>query len=284
MTSIDCERARSLLQDPHEERLAQADRDALEAHVASCAACRQLRASERVLSELLQTRLQRPVAPAALRAKIAALASAVDEGPAPPPAAATVERAAPGTAATVHTAGRDHRRKLRWGLPAAMAVAAAALWVVLQPGPLAPVDPLVVEAVNDHLRVVYAERPLEVERGGMHQVRPWFTGRLDFAPVLNFDGDAEFELSGGSVGYFIDRKAAVFVFKHRLHTISLLEFRAAGLRWPSRGHAPDASPVQARRDGFNVLWWRDGDLGFALVSDAQTATLQRLSQRLTATR
>src|SRR6185369_13609046 len=89
-----------------------------------------------------------------------------------------------------------------------------------------------------HLRVLVSEHPLEIESGGMHQVKPWFTGRLDFAPVVPFLGDDEFPLQGGAVGYFLDRKAATFVYKRRLHTISLFVFRADGLSFPTRGQEP----------------------------------------------
>ena len=54
-----------------------------------------------------------------------------------------------------------------------------------------PNQELVTEAVNDHLRVLYAEHPVEIESGGIHQVKPWFSGRLDFAPALNFSGDGD---------------------------------------------------------------------------------------------
>ena len=46
-------------------------------------------------------------------------------------------------------------------------------------------------------------------------------------------GDDDFPLVGGSVGYFRDCKAAVFVFKRRLHTITLLVFPPEGLAWPN---------------------------------------------------
>src|SRR5438094_10601714 len=93
---------------------------------------------------------------------------------------------------------------------------------------------MVAEAVNDHLRLLSSQHPLDVESGGLHQVKPWFGGRLDFAPVVTFEGDADFPLKGGSVAYFRDRKAAVFVYARRLHPISLLVFRADSLPWPSR--------------------------------------------------
>jgi anti-sigma factor RsiW len=142
--------------------------------------------------------------------------------------------------------------------------------------------PLVGEAVTDHLRVLTSQNPLEIRSGGIHQVKPWFEGRLDFAPVVRFAGDDEFPLQGGSVGYFLDRKAAVFVFKRRLHVVTLLVFPAQGMPWPTRGLTAlgDARAYAAASRGFNVLLWREGDQGYALVSDVDTPELTRLALRL----
>jgi anti-sigma factor RsiW len=131
---------------------------------------------------------------------------------------------------------------------------------------------LVAEAVNDHLRVVQSSHPVEIESGGIHQVKPWFTGKLDFAPRVTFSGDDEFPLVGGSAGYFIDRKAAVMVFRHKLHTLTLLVLPRAGLPWP-------ASSTASSR-GFHLRFWQRDDLGFVLVSDASAATLASLGERL----
>jgi anti-sigma factor RsiW len=145
---------------------------------------------------------------------------------------------------------------------------------------------MVREVVNDYLRVVSSQHPLEVESGGLHQVKPWFEGRLDFAPVVAFEGDQDFPLKGGSVGYFLDRKAAVFVYGRRLHNIALLVFRAEGLPWPTQGLEPmgsaRASATVSR--GFNVLLWRAGELGYALVSDVDAQELHRLGTKLAAGR
>jgi anti-sigma factor RsiW len=141
---------------------------------------------------------------------------------------------------------------------------------------------LVDEGVNDHLRVVASAHPVEIESGGIHQVKPWFTGRLDFAPRVSFAGDDQFQLEGGSVGYFRDRKAAVFVWKVRLHTITLFVFRADGLPWATRGLervGPLSVDAQVSR-GFNVLLWRDGELGYCLVSDVNRADLDALALRI----
>jgi anti-sigma factor RsiW len=131
------------------------------------------------------------------------------------------------------------------------------------------------EAVNDHLRIASGHHRLEVEAGGIHQVKPWFAGKLDFAPVIAFGGDADFPLQGGAVEYFLDRQAAVFVYRRRLHTVSLLVFRADGLVWPTSGR-----PSTRTERGFSVLLWRAGELGYALVSDLEAGELSELAGRL----
>jgi anti-sigma factor RsiW len=104
---------------------------------------------------------------------------------------------------------------------------------------------LVTEAVNDHLRVLARGPDLDVRSGDMHQVRPWLTGRLDFAPVIPFAGDAEFPLRGGAVEYFLDRRAAVAIYGRRLHHRHLI----VALAMVCPGPRP-LLPANAR--GFNV--------------------------------
>jgi anti-sigma factor RsiW len=184
-------------------------------------------------------------------------------------------------------ASNPWRTPWRWVLaPFGSALAAAAIVVVVaRPAPVpAPEWSLADEAVSDHLRVVASPRPPEIESGGIHQVKPWFTGRVDFAPRVAFAGDDEFPLIGGSLGYVRDHKAAVFQFRHRLHSITLLVFPATGLPWPTAdvafAHLGHLSVAEASSRGFSVLLWRDGELGYALVSDVNRADLEALAQKI----
>ncbi len=156
----------------------------------------------------------------------------------------------------------------------AIAFVAVVLFVNRRTDRVSPDSPLVAEAVNDHLRVLYASQPLEIESGDIHQVKPWFEGRVDFAPVVPFDGDADFPLQGGSVAYYIDRKAAAFVYKRNLHPITLFVFQAHDLPWP-RGDR-----IASETRGFHVIVWRTGDLGYALVSDVAMSELTSLEHKL----
>jgi anti-sigma factor RsiW len=141
---------------------------------------------------------------------------------------------------------------------------------------------MVTEAVTNHLRVLSSQHPLDMESGNMHQVKPWFEGRLDFAPVVPFLGDQEFPLAGGAIGYFLDRKAAVFVFHRRLHAISLIVFPARTLSWSTRDLA-SVGAVRAHVSddrGFHVILWRQGEQGYAPISDVDRPELTQLAVKL----
>lgn len=153
-----------------------------------------------------------------------------------------------------------------FSLGAALAAAVAVL-VVREP---ASDSALVDEAVGDHLRIVSAPHPLDVEASDMHQVKPWFTGRLDFVPPVSFLGDDEFELRGGDLAVFQGHKAAAFVYQRRLHTISLLVFADSAAR-PRQ---------EATARGFHVISWTTGGFGMALVSDIAWEDLRLLETRL----
>ncbi|HXA98115.1 MAG TPA: zf-HC2 domain-containing protein [Candidatus Dormibacteraeota bacterium] len=254
-----CEDAQSLLLDAQRGRLAAEARARLDAHVRTCAACTHEVAAEQLLSEALEARLPQHAAPVALKRRLAA---------------AWPDPAAP---------ARPSIRGRRWLVPG-LAVAAMLLLALPLYYPRAGdrSTVMVAEAVNDHLRVLTSQHPLDIESGGMHQVKPWFEGRLDFAPVVRFLGDQDYPLQGGAIGYYLDRKAAVFVFHRRLHAISLLVFPAEGLPWPRgdlrRVGRADAY-VSASR-GFNLVLWRDGELGYALVSDVDAPELIGLAAKL----
>jgi anti-sigma factor (TIGR02949 family) len=209
--TMDCADARSRILDLARGRLDAAMATEVRAHLDACRDCAHLAEAESVLTEVLEQRLPQHAAPHALKRRLR------EQWPMP--------AARPGW----------HRRwrGLAWAATLALVVLLVAPigWdrVVRRPDREVATR-LVDEAVNDHLRVLFSQQPLEVRAGGIHQVRPWFAGRLDFAPVVRFAGDDEFPLQGGAIGYFVDRKAAVV--------------GAAGRR--SRLQRPAVAPGRAR--------------------------------------
>ncbi|MCL2450208.1 MAG: zf-HC2 domain-containing protein, partial [Polyangiaceae bacterium] len=227
-----CDDARPLLLDRQRATLDAAQRVLLEGHLADCAACRHEDAAERELSSAL-ARLPRPAAPPSLKRYL-----------------------------NSKWAPRRARRAAIARSIAAVALGAGLALLAVFVWRRASGDSAIVrEAVNDHLRVLYSLRPVEVESSNIHQVKPWFEGRLDFAPT-SFAGDDQYPLQGALVGYFVDRKAAVFVYKARLHVMTLFVMRADGMDWPLGAESPSAPASVAMKTmrGFHVLLWRHADL------------------------
>lgn len=163
------------------------------------------------------------------------------------------------------------RRPWRAWIPAfALGAATAAAVALLLVRPPATDVAVLDEIVGDHLRIVAAPRPLDVETNDMHNVKPWFTGKLDFVPPVNFVGDDEFHLRGGSLAVFQGHKAAAFVYQRRLHTITLLVYADAAAR----------KRAETTSRGFHVISWASGGFGMALVSDIGWDDLRQLEARL----
>jgi anti-sigma factor RsiW len=264
---MNCEDVQSQLHDFRKRRLDAGLQGEIRAHLESCVACASADRAEQALDGLLEQGLPRHAAPPALKRRLGRL----------------MVRPAPVTAP-------EHRALTRLTRFVAPALAAGLALVVgrelmqrssRQDGAFAS---LTSEAVNDHLRVLASQHPVEIASGGTHQVKPWFEGKLDFAPEVPALEDTELRLRGGSVGYVFDRKAAVLVYGLRQHLVTLLVFRPEGLAWPD-GSAGQVGPVRGRATsarGFNVVLWRGGELGYALVSDANAKELGELAVRLAA--
>ena len=256
-----CDEVRRQLLDAVRGRLDGNRQGEVAVHLERCPPCAAAAAGERALDEVLARELPRYAAPPSLKRRLALMA-----GP-----------------------GAPERRAARATRRAVPAIAAAAVLLLAVGGTLwwqrdraGAADPLTAELVNDHLRVLARERPVDVESRGSHEVKPWFEGRLDFAPVVPDPAVPELRLRGGAVGYVFDRKAAVVLYSLRLHAVTMFAFREEGLPSPGgRVSAPGAVRRRAVR-GFTVASWRAGDLGYALVSDVNPAELVDLATRFAA--
>lgn len=271
MNQLACEIAADYGREARRGRLGDAETQQWAAHLATCPACRDEHRREGALDAALG-RLPRPAAPEALTARLHALVATNAEQAKDAAELQAWRERRPARGA------RSRPRHWRWLAGAGATAAILLLLVFAQPNRSKGGQSLLAEeAVSDHLRILYAARGPEIESGGIHQVKPWFEGRLDFAPVLAFDGDDEFPLVGGSVALFRERKAAAFAFKHRLHRITLLVFKADGLAaLPNASHGR----VRLRSRGFDVVLWKQGELGYALVADMAGPELEQLASKI----
>jgi anti-sigma factor RsiW len=128
--------------------------------------------------------------------------------------------------------------------------------------------------VADHVRSTLASHLVDVETSDRHTVKPWFNGRIDFAPPVVDLAARGFALVGGRVDYLDGRVVAALVYRRNKHVINVfVRPEPRGLRLPSLGRP---------RDGYSVVRWSEGGLEFWAVSDVEPHELETLKREFIA--
>jgi len=230
---------------------------AIETHLKSCGDCRVERDRIQELRDLFGTAQLRERAPDPLRKRIEAmLDAAADVSPAVSKPA--VRR---GIAAAIFSA--------RWA-SGALTGALAASMALLVAVPRLTESGVEDQMVQSHVRSLQAQHVVDIPTSDRHVVKPWFNGRIDFAPPVPELKDQGFPLVGGRLDYVDDRQVAAIVYRRRLHTINLFV----------RPSPAVSSPVSygARKDGYSILRWTDGGLEYWAVSDIDPGDLAQFRQ------
>ena len=127
------------------------------------------------------------------------------------------------------------------------------------------------EVVAAHVRSLMAPGHLnDVASSDQHTVKPWFNGRLDYAPPVRDLAESGFALAGGRLDYIAGRPVAALTYRHRLHTANLFV-------WPANG-ATDSVPQRSARDGYSVVRWVRGGMRYWAVSDIPADELETLAK------
>lgn len=172
-------------------------------------------------------------------------------------------------------AWREHLARLTRIRPAFAAAGGLGLGVALTLAVMLVVPrlgsdgPLPDELVAAHVRALQVGPLYEVASSDRHTVKPWFQGRLDYAPTV-LDAplrEQGFALLGGRMQAVQGHATAVLAYQVRLHKIDLYQ-------WPAeRGAATE----KLQRRGFNLVRWSDGAMQYWAVSDVDGAELERFA-------
>jgi anti-sigma factor RsiW len=122
------------------------------------------------------------------------------------------------------------------------------------------------EVLASHLRSLMPGHLTDVASTNQHNVKPWFNGRVDFAPAVPDLDSAGFPLLGGRLDYIGDRPVAAVVYGRREHKISVYS-------WPAESGAGDRAPVESDVRGYHMMTWRSGGLTYWAVSDLNSKEL-----------
>jgi anti-sigma factor RsiW len=214
-----------------------------ESHVRECAGCRAALGRLEALHTAVSSHAPYYSAPPALRQKLAS-------------------RLAP----------KDRWASARWpGLAAACLLAALVVWKVA-PSQLRPASAAIErDVVAAHVRSLLAEHLMDVPSSDRHTVKPWFAGRLDFAPEVEDLSGQGFTLAGGRLDYINGRTVAALIYRRRQHTINVFT-------WPAGGG--DESARTESVQGFNVVHWVKHGMEWWAVSDLAAGELAELAHLL----
>ena len=169
------------------------------------------------------------------------------------------------------------RRSFGWRwLPVGVALACVLLMalVIWQAVPgLRPSgdDLLAQEMVSNHVRSLQLEsHRTDVISSDQHTVKPWFDGKLDFAPPVKDFSSQGFPLIGGRLEYLNKRAIAALIYQRQKHYINLYI-------WPAE-QSNATSEVATKRQGYNLLHWTNSGMTYWAVSDLNRVELHEFAR------
>ena len=217
-------------------------------HLEGCVACsRALEAQEALRSSMQRAKLQEPL-PAGLEKKIR---SQLRESPAPFHAKKfPVLRWLAAAAVLVLVAGAswEYGQKTRERVNAAVATGAA-------------------EIVDAHIRALQPGHLTDVTSTDQHTVKPWFDGKIPFAPPVRDFAEQGFPLVGGRLDVFQGQTVAALVYGRRKHFVSVF-------LWPEP--AAETEEYTGAQNGYQWISWKHSGLRFCAVSDTNRDDLAAL--------
>ena len=113
---------------------------------------------------------------------------------------------------------------------------------------------------------------MDVESTDQHTVKPWFDGKLDFAPPVVDLATQGFPLVGGRLDYIGRRDVAALVYQRQKHFINVF-------LWPEEDNGAKPPEVQTIQ-GYNVVSWSHNGMNYYAVSDLNTTELHQFADLL----
>ena len=120
------------------------------------------------------------------------------------------------------------------------------------------------DALSAHLRSLQGEHLTDVQTSDQHTVKPWFNGKLDFAPDVKDLAGQGFPLIGGRIDYMANQPVAALIYKRRQHVINLFV-------WPSASSVNSAEELSEK--GYNLVHWDKAGMSYWAVSDLSLSDL-----------
>jgi anti-sigma factor RsiW len=154
------------------------------------------------------------------------------------------------------------------GVTATALAASIAFLLILPPAS----EALVGDVTNAHLRAIASGRMIDVASTDRHTVKPWLSLHADLSPPVGDFTREGFTLAGGRVDFVDGARAAVTVYRHGGHVVDVFAW----------ANYDERLPGFATRNGYHIVFWRQGNLVFCAISDIAPDDMLELSRLLKA--
>ena len=121
--------------------------------------------------------------------------------------------------------------------------------------------------VSDFARSQIAGEPFDVASSDRHTVKPWLAGRTTVSADIVDLAAQGFPLAGGRVSVVDRIPAPTLVYRHNEHLVAVTE-----LPLDAKGARGGPGGIETI-DGYHVARWRDANLAYVAVSDADETAL-----------
>jgi anti-sigma factor RsiW len=246
---VDCNETRTWLHGYIDGELDLARTVEIERHIEGCAACSRARDNHRALQTSLRGASLVYRCPDHLRTRIQA----------------TVRRE------TVRPDARLDLPRRYLAIAAALLLVAVGAWLLLRPPSEQSLNGRIAQdVVASHVRSLLADHLTDVASSDRHTVKPWFAGKVDFAPAVVDLSPEGFPLVGGRLDYLEHRPVAALVYSRRKHMINLFI-------WPSE-QAADSALQSFTTQGYQIAHWNEAGTAYWAISDLNVGELTQFIQ------
>jgi len=225
---------------------------AVEEHLAMCADCSAFMKDQRAVKDLLQNGNFRFTAPPGFREEMLKTLQ-------PPP---VTKKLRPWSSISIPV----------WRATAAAAIVILSVALIALLYNESSVNKMAAqnEVVDNHIRSLLMNHLADVASTDQHTVKPWFNGKLGFAPKVVDFSDKGFPLVGGRLDYMDGQTVAALIYQHRQHVINVFTYP----------HSGTVTPRASEQRGYRIIHWADSGMEFWLVSDLNPSELQQFAELL----
>ena len=125
------------------------------------------------------------------------------------------------------------------------------------------------QVIANHVRSLLATHLVDVASSDQHTVKPWFHGKIDFAPEVRDLSTNGFPLVGGRLDYLNSKMVVALVYERNRHPINLFIVPISTNR--------SSPPFALTRRGYNLVHWTTNGMDYWAISDLNAAELKQFA-------